>query len=276
MKKLIGLFLVFKLLVFFFFIGCERNEINESTGKLVINLTDDPFAIQLIEEANVKITKVEIRSVRDSSGNPYMTIYEDTTEFNLLELRNGIKAKLAEINVPAGKYDLIRLYVEEASLKLKDGNVYKVKVPSGSQTGIKIFIKPSILVTGGLTSELLLDFSLDKSFVLKGNMKSPAGIKGFNFKPVIRAVNNSVAGRIAGFVTDTLNQKIVNASVWLEKDSVIAKSYTDTTGYYSIIGIPEGSYNLYAAKTGFDTLKIENIKIYSANITIKDLKLIPE
>ncbi len=276
MKKLFGILGLIIAGILFFTIGCQKNELNESKGRLVINLTDGPFSIDLIEEANITITKAEIRAVDDTIGNPFITISEDTMEFNLLELRNGVMAELLEIELPVRQYDLIRIYVDEASLKLKSGEVFDVKVPSGSQTGIKVFIKPAIVIKGGLSSELLLDFSLDKSFVLKGNMYTPAGIKGFNFKPVIRAVNNSTAGRIEGIVTDTSNVKVVNAAVWLEKDSVIATSFTDTLGYYSIIGITAGTYDLFAAKENFDTLIIEDIKIFSGNVVNKNLTLIPK
>jgi hypothetical protein len=45
------------------------------------------------------------------------------------------------MEIPTGTYDLVRLYVDEAGLKLKDSEeIHRVKVPSGSQTGIKIFL----------------------------------------------------------------------------------------------------------------------------------------
>ena len=126
------------------------------SGKLVINLTDDPFPIEFIEEAKVTITQVEIRKGDDSNGYPFIILLEDTLEFNLLELRNGVTAELLETEIPAGKYDLIRLYVQQASIKIKEWENYDLKVPSGSQTGIKIFIDPAVRVEGGLTAELLL------------------------------------------------------------------------------------------------------------------------
>ena len=64
------------------------------------------------------------------------------------------------------------------------------------------------MVDGGLTSELLLDFDLSKSFVMRGNLDKPSGIIGFIFKPVIKAVNNTTAGRLEGLVTDTAKIKI--------------------------------------------------------------------
>ena len=45
-----------------------------------------------------------------------------------------------------------------------------MKVPSGEQTGIKVFIDPGIHVEGGISAELLLDFDLSKSFVMRGKM----------------------------------------------------------------------------------------------------------
>ena len=137
---------------------------NSGPGRLVIKITDAPFPIDLVESATVTITKVEIRKVCDtiSDGNPYMVVSEDTISFDLLQLRNGITEDLADVEVQQGKYDLVRLYVDQASLKIKDGDSYNVKVPSGKQTGIKVFIKPALSVEGGLTSELLLDFDFLK------------------------------------------------------------------------------------------------------------------
>lgn len=70
---------------------------------------------------------------------------------------------------------------------------------------MKIFIDPSIDVVGGLTAELLLDFDVSQSFVIQGNPAFPADIKGFIFKPTIKAANLSISGRLAGTITDDLD-----------------------------------------------------------------------
>jgi len=256
------------------FSACQKTD-NDNYGTLKVTITDDPFPIDFIEEANVTITKVEARMKSDTSGNSYITLFEDTLEYNLLDLRNGIVAELTELEVPVGSYDLIRLYVDQASISIKDGGTYEVKVPSGSQTGIKVFISPAIKVEGGLTSELLLDFNLDKSFVLKGNTHSPNGINGFNFKPVIRAVNNSIAGTIEGTVSDTSFAALVSASVWIVQDTTFATAYTDSTGYYAMPGIPEGNYSLYSTKENHDTVMFSDVEIVAANRTVKDFVLTP-
>jgi hypothetical protein len=167
------------------------------------------------------------------------------------------------------------MYVDSAGLTLTNGDSYDVKVPSGQQTGIKIFVEPSIKVQGGLTSNLLLDFDLSQSFILKGNMNTPAGVKGFNFKPVIRAVNQTTAGQISGMVSDTSEASIAEAAVWIEQDTVVTTTYSDSTGGYAILGVEEGTYDLFAARDGYDTTMVEGLEVTAGNETIQDIELVP-
>lgn len=263
----IGLFILFST-------GCQNLD-NDQPGNIVIKITDAPFPIDMIAEATVSITKVEIRvkSEGEEEEYPFITVLEEPMEFNLLELRNGVTADLIDMDIPAGSYDLIRLYVDKASLSVKDHETYSVKVPSGSQTGIKIFIEPALRVAGGLTAEVLLDFNVDKSFVLKGNVNTPAGIKGFNFKPVIRAVNNTTAGVIEGVVTYADTVLLPDVSVWIEQDTVITTAYTDDTGFYAMPGIPAGFYTVSAVKEGFDTVSYADVEVVEGNLTVQNFVL---
>ena len=266
-----------------FFPGCQDvNSDQDQQGHLVIKLTDAPFPIDMIDAATVTITKVEIRkkSEGDELGYPYITLLDELDEpleFNLLELRNGITADLVDMEIEAGNYDLIRLYVDEASLAVKEGDTYLLKVPSGAQTGIKVFIEPDLHVAGGLTTDVLLDFSIEKSFILKGNTKSPAGIKGFNFKPVIRAVNNTTAGSVEGVVmnSDTALENVyVLMEQIVEQDTFeITSASTDDAGYYAMPGIPAGLYKLSATLEGFDTVTFESLEIIEGNLTVQNFTL---
>jgi hypothetical protein len=267
MKKLF--FTLFTATLVLIFTGCSKTTDN-GNGRLVVKITDAPFPVDIIKSAEVTITKIEIRKAGDGicDSISFLALWEGSTTFNLLNLRNGVVEDLLDLEIPAGEYNLIRLYVDEASLKVKDGDNFSLKVPSGQQTGIKVFIRPGLVVTGGLTSELLLDFDLSRSFVMRGNMDSPAGIKGFIFKPVIRAVNNSTAGRLEGKVTDKTNAKIKEASIIVKQDTVVASAIADTMGYYAIIGLPSGTYSVLAAKANFDTVKVDGVKIVEGNRTI--------
>lgn len=255
-----------------FFMGCQEVASNQ-TGRIVVKITDEPFPIELIEEASVTITKVEIRNEQENEENPFITLFEGSETFNLIELRNGLMAEFLDLEIPADNYNLIRIYVENASIAIKDFETYSVKVPSGSQTGVKMFIKPSLKVAGGLTAEVLLDFSLDKSFVLKGNMDTPAGIKGFNFNPVIRAVNNTTAGVVQGIVTDVDVVPLSEVAVSIEQDEVLSTAYTDEEGFYAILGVPAGQYSMLALKEGYVTATVDEVEVVEGNVNIKDFVL---
>jgi len=271
MKKIFLTFLAAAFMLVF--AGCDKT--NDGNGRLVVNITDAPFPVDMVESAEVTITKLEIRKAGDGISDecPFEVIWEGSEIFNLLDLRNGVVAGLLDIEIPAGEYDLLRLYVDEASLKVKDGESYTVKVPSGRQTGIKVFISPGLVVEGGLTTEMILDFDLSNSFVMQGNMNSPAGIKGFHFKPVIRAVNNSKAGRLEGKVTNKDGVKIKEASVTVRQDTAVATAVADTMGYYAILGLSSGSYSVTAAKENFDTLEVKDVIITNGNRTVLNLEL---
>jgi hypothetical protein len=251
---------------------------SDGFGKLVVNVTDAPFPMDIVEYATVTIGKVELRRAGDgdSDGSPFIVLSEEPVTFDLLELRNGVVEKFMDLEIPEGEYDLVRLYVDRAALKIRDGGEYEVMVPSGAQTGIKILISPGLAVSDGFTSELLLDFDLSNSFVLQGNPFTPAGIRGFIFKPVIRAVNNSTAGRVVGIVSDTANVKLVNAAVWLKQDTLISTAFTDSLGRYAMIGVPAGNYSLFATKADYDTVSFAEVKVIGGNKTVVNFELTPK
>ncbi len=258
--------------------SCEKkeNQSSQGNGRLKVSITDSPLPLDFIESATVTVIQGKIRSTgSEDQEAAFNTFFEDTATFDLMDLQNGVTSELADIEIPAGSYDEVRLIVSSASITLKDGAVYDVKVPSGSSSGLKIKVHPPIVVEGGLTSELVLDFDVSRSFVLKGNMNTPAGIKGFNFKPVVRSVNVSTAGRLEGMVSDTSDTVIPNASVWLEKDTVVASSQTDSTGYYNIIAVPAGEYDVYATGENYDTVTVSGVMIHAANSTRQDFVLTP-
>lgn len=242
-------------------------------GRMVLKVTDAPFDIGNIESALVTITKIELRKAGDgiSDGNPFILLSEDTITLDLIDLRNGVTETLLDMEIPTGTYDLVRLYVDEAGLKLKESEeIHRVKVPSGSQTGIKIFLRPALEVSEGNLEEVLLDIDLSRSFIIRGN---PMHNNGFIFKPVIRAANMAKAGCIRGMVTDTAGVKIKEAAVWVEKDTVLATAFTDTLGYYAIIGVPAGEWSVSATKDGYDTVRYDGVVVIAGNKTLQNFEL---
>jgi hypothetical protein len=249
------------------------NNSNKKPGTLIVRITDAPFPIDQIKEANVIIHKIEIRKEDEKESAPYLTLSEKTDTFNLIHLRNGLTEEIVKLDIPDGRYDQLRLYTGDATIVLTDGKVFKLKIPSGAQSGIKMFIDTALVVAGGLTTELLLDFDLERSFNVQGNPNTPAGIKGFHFSPVIRAVNNTKAGRLTGLVKNDSLKVLPDAKVWLKRDTIVSSTFTGKDGSYSLIGIPAGTYSAFATKTGYDTVSVSNVKIAVAGQTTLNFTL---
>lgn len=221
------------------------SSMDDEPGSATFNvlLTDAPFPFDLVEEANVTITEVQLvpadaeddegeeSEQGDNSGNSEngengnngeddsddgegnadeedneqdegdgddddegiitlkSTWGDDGSEsisYDLLELRNGITADLVSgADIPAGTYYQVRLIVdEEATLVATDGSTYDLKIPSGTQTGVKIQLD-NLEVGADAEKTLVLDFNLEDSFVARGNINNSADLQGIIFKPVV-------------------------------------------------------------------------------------------
>lgn len=282
-----SLFVVLLTALALVFSCSDENDSVNQTGKLVVQLTDAPFPHDLVAEANVTIFKIEARYKKDilesdmegtakeeGEDNPFIVLMEEEIQVNLLELTNGVTETLLNTEVPVGTYDLIRVYVKGVNIVLTNGATFDLKVPSGEQTGIKIFIKPGLVVTGGLTADLLLDFDVSKSFVAKGNRDA---ISGFNFKPVIKACNRSTTGTLMGQVTESLDDVMVGvegAQVAIYADDILSTTtFTDVDGGYMIMGLDAGIYRVEVEKEGYEIQTVEGIEITVANKTEQNVEL---
>lgn len=285
MKKLSKIaFIVSAMLLVF--AGCEMLDLNienstnspskssaNDSSRLMLWITDDPALTDYMVEAKITLIKVELRYLEDSTGQREIVIFEDTMSYDLLSLRNGIMKKLVDIEVPNGKVDLIRLYVDKASVLLVNGKTTVVKVPSGSQSGIKAFIDPPLNLRQDIDNEIIIDFDVEKSFVVRGSGKTVDDVKGFNFKPVLRVENKTTSGFVEGKVKDSFSQAIANAKVSISSDSLTATAFSDSSGYYAISALPAGMYSMFSAKDAYDTVRVEEVIINAGDGTVQNFKL---
>lgn len=263
------------LLIAFVAIGCgDSAGPGEGNGTIRVVMTDAPFPIGMVAEANVSIERIEMRMKGSDDEADFIVLTDVDTVLNLIDLQNGLTATLAELEVPAGEYDEVRVITGDAEIVLIDSNAFDLKVPSGSQSGIKVKVTPVITVTEGLTTELLLDFDLSKSFVVRGNPSTPAGINGFNFKPVIRAVNVSTAGRVKGNVIAAANDSALGGVyIVLDADESeeMYEAYTDENGNYVLLGVPVGLYTLHATLEGYETAEQGGVEVVAGNSTTTNI-----
>ncbi len=280
------------------FTHCTDNDdpgFSTDSGRLTVRLTDAPFPYEQVSEANVTIFKVDARLAEsddpgdsqtgkagespeeEMESSPFITLMEDEVPVNLLTLVNGVTQELAALDVPAGTYDLIRVYVKGVNVVLTDGTQYDLKVPSGAETGIKVFIRPGLVVTGGLSSDLLLDFDVSRSFIAKGDPETPAGINGFNFKPVVKASNMSVAGTLTGKVGTPQEDVVVGLEgaqlSIMAADTLNTTAFSDPDGNYAVMGLKAGTYAVVAELGGYLASDTVEVQIDAANVTRQDFVL---
>lgn len=241
------------------------------TGRLTVKLTDAPFPLDLVAETNVVIDNVMIKLADEEDS--LLTITVEEFDINLIELTNGITVELADIEVPEGTYDQIRLSVSESTVMLTDGTIYNLKIPSEN---IKVEVTPNIAIDADEPVELLLDFDVSRSFVVQGNPDTPAGIKGFIFEPVIKAVNLAETGTLNGMVENTSAEALEGAQLSVfAADTLNTTAFTDVNGAYTILGLLPGDYEVVAEIKGHvsDTL---SASILLQDITVVNFQLVEE
>jgi hypothetical protein len=54
---------------------------------------------------------------------------------------------------------------------------------------------------------------------------------------------------------------------------VVATTVGDTLGHYAIIGLPAGTYSIYATKENYDTVGYTGVKVIEGNLTIQNFVL---
>jgi len=273
------------------FYGCSDDDSGngngDAMGRLSVQLTDAPFPFDLVAEANVTLFKVDARlkdgkqEEASEDGSRFVVLMEEEVPVNLLELSNGVTEELVDTDVPVGTYDLIRVHVKGVKVVLTDGRSFDLDVPSGAQTGIKIFIDPGITVAGGLSTDLLLDFDLSQSFVAKGNIEVVNGITGFNFKPVIKASNLSTAGTLSGMVGSLDGEtpfplEEAQITVLDPNDMPITSGATNAEGQYTILGLDAGTYRVFSSRNGYQDSETVEVQITAANKTTQDFVLVAE
>lgn len=152
--------------------GCRAQQKVE-LGTVRMRLVDAPAAVEAVR---IVVTEVAVHASggfgTESGGNgaveaagfsrtSWEVVNAVPATFDLLTLRGGASATLAEAIVPAGAYTQIRLKIGPGSNVVVDGVTYPLDVPSGAQSGLKI-VHPFTVARDGI-ADLTLDFDAEKS-----------------------------------------------------------------------------------------------------------------
>ena len=210
--------------------SCSKDAVNPEYAQVSFRLTDAPCDY---DHLFIDIEALEIHS--DSNG------WESITPFNagiydLLELTNGLDTLLCTTELPEGKISQIRLILGDDNQLVVDGTTHDIKIPSGSQSGLKLNLHKYL--DAGTSYTIWLDFDVCKSVIEKGN-------GSYSLKPVIRTFADSTNGKLKGYIQPDSLPTYVYA-IDNNNDSIL--SITNPDGFFMICGL-DGSYDVWINPT---------------------------
>ena len=179
-----------------------------ASGSMNVHLVDGPIAGY--QEINVNIQTVEI-----ASGSGWITLGTPNKTLNLLNLVGGVDETLvAGATLPAGHYGQMRLVLGSGNtVKLADGTVEPLKVPSGMQSGIKLIV--NFDVAAGTTKDVWIDFDAAHSIQVV-----MAGMSGqYLLRPTCWAFDKTATGSIHGTLTDAATTPVFTYSAAFTADA---------------------------------------------------------
>jgi hypothetical protein len=236
-------------------------------GTLSTSLTD--ASTEDYQAVYVTIERVDVHHDNDGS---WETVATPGKTYNLLNLVNGVVEQLGDVILDSGHYTQMRLIIGEdhdQSLNIfdqphpyanyiidQDDVAKELKVPSGSQTGLKIV--NGFDINTNQTTELILDFDASRSVVKAGSSGK------YLLKPTVKVLKTAdyaiVYGTVTAAETDPLTlleNTFVTAQIAAPeeadvKDQVVIQSGTLSAenGEYALFLEP-GSYNLVANLSGY-------------------------
>ena len=249
------------------FACAESSSTGSESGKLNIRLTDAPFPFDEVKSVDVHVVRIDGRvadadsadAADESNGGGWITLVSPNTSLNLLDLTGGKTANLGSVTLPEGTYRGFRMIIDtdESGITLDDNSTPDVKWPSAGRNGIRIQLDEPVVIGPG-TTELLIDFDVGRSFVVRGNSISKNGVL---FKPVIHAITSQATGGLSGTVRGDTDAGPTLAGVTVEvldngtaltdlnENRVVATTVTDGSGNYKFAFLEPGEYEVRATPT---------------------------
>ena len=276
-------FSLYLSLIFFIFINCQKTEevTQVDSGRILIRLTDAPFPHHLVAEVNITVSKVLAIPVEGSqTGNSTSGALEFSSRpltVNLLHLTNGITVTLTNTDIPVGRYKGLKLIIGEASIRLKDNTVFDLNLGNRNGSDYELDIPWHKEIQAGLTSDLLLDFDVSRSFIPRYASATNQRIAGFIFSPFVKLSDAYNSGSITGIVTSSLENKISRLEgaqiTVMSADTVATTTFTDYSGMYTVLGLEPGKYNIKVNINGFDTQMIHDVHVNAQKQTKQGIML---
>jgi hypothetical protein len=295
-----------------YFVG--PNNGNSNLGQLTVSVSDAPPDFGALRTVNIEIDRIEAigtigseqatltlfdaRSAApiaivpppqtiDGAAQPNTGPQIGPQRLDVFALRGGPTAQVAQVFLPPGRIDQLRVFLSGAEVTMAGFNTPATQVFSttngrlslnglSSSQPIIATITSAIVITPGAQQGVLLDFDLASSLEATGDPLAPTGIV---FTPVVHArpiSDTSLAGVIRtdnGTATNTGDDfPLANARITLfDGDQVVGVTTTDSQGVFRLTGVPQGTLDLLAVAANHTQQRVP-ITFTGGNVT-RDLLL---
>lgn len=166
------------------------------TGQVQLKITDLPT--DSLSSAVIWVSRVYLQGGADTTAADTagaFDLFNDPSspeQYSLLTLQDSVTADLtAAATVDAGSYAMLRIVVDSARVTLASGLTFAdgtttatLMVPSGAETGIKVLLKRPLVVAGGTTTTMVVDFNVNQNFSIQRNLNGT--ISQVLFTPVLQ------------------------------------------------------------------------------------------
>ncbi len=168
-----------------------------TNGSFSLAITDAP-----VDDAASVVVEFSGVSIKPAEGEAIEILFDEPKTIDLLALQGTLSQNIVTgFPLAAGRYEWIRLHVNaeqddvlDSYIETETGTQLELRVPSGSQAGLKL-VRGFTVLAGG-TADFTVDFDLRKSIVAP----PAASGKSILLKPVLRLIDNVSAGSISGTV----------------------------------------------------------------------------
>jgi hypothetical protein len=182
------------------------------TGTLSVGLTD--ATVDRVEELRLYVSGVTVKpengppqsypvKLTECAGIPGET--DTCNPVNLLALQGGlVLTVLANQQLPAGRYQWLRLEIDEAqAYVVEDTGLVdsKIEVRVPSQRGLQL--SGGFVILAGESTDLVMDWDA------RQGLTNPVGQDGYILKPSIRLVDMAQYGTLAGSVSQCVDTGVV-------------------------------------------------------------------
>jgi hypothetical protein len=206
-------------------INTEQSQPDHVTIK--IKLHNFPYTVKEFTKLQISILEVQVIDENDKK----FIVNQMPIEADLVSLGGDLRILVGSKILSYGKYTQIRLILGENNFLIVNGQLQPLKIPSGTQTGIKLV--GEFTLRGGRITEVQVSFDPQKSIIHNKG-------QGYILKPTLKissvaSLTQQQESLLVSTLGTELESMIENSNIILQADII------NIQGYKAVL---DGKYNI--------------------------------